>query len=75
MLRGEPLMALAFLVHETKRKETHAAFLSALKSELPTLRKGRFVVVTDEEFDLSTIASNWTQVYCWNHLQVGMLQN
>ena len=63
----------AFLIHDRKNQRTHDDFFRILSDEVPNLKKGQHVIVTDRERVFTNAINkylpNLKQVFCWNHLR------
>ena len=63
----------AFLIHDRKNQRTHDDFFRILSDEVPNLKKGQHVIVTDRERVFTNAINkylpNLKQVFCWNHIR------
>ena len=62
-------MPFAFLVHTRCFIDGHIRFMEALRQSFLCLASKKMVIVTDREFDFSSIFLLAQHVYCWNHLE------
>ena len=63
----------AFLIHDRKKQRTHDNFFRIISEEVPNLKKGHHIIVTDREKAFTNSFNAYlpylTQVFCWNHLR------
>ena len=70
---SEPVVPVAFLIHDRKFPAVHEIFVNVLKSKVPNLCRKKFVVVMDRERALKTpfqkVFPDCQIVHCWNHIK------
>ena len=68
---SDPVLPVAFMVHDKKLEGNHRQFLKVLSDKCPKLRKYKPVVITDREKAITNaFQEEWPwarQVFCWNH--------
>lgn len=70
MFSGNPLVPVAFLIHERKYKRDHEYFLKMVADMCPALKTSQFTIVTDREFrNLASIFPQAFHAHCWIHLR------
>jgi len=74
LFEGEPVIPVAFFLHERKFRKYHETFLRSMTEIIPNLKKKSIVVlVTDREIGITnavkTTLSNITILHCWNHIK------
>ena len=69
VFKGQPVVPFAFLVHTRHFINDHVRFMEAIRQSFPCLASKKMVIVTDREFDFSSVFPLAQHVYCWNHLE------
>jgi hypothetical protein len=69
---NEPVIPLAFMIHERKTTKTHEIFWQHIKSVCPELNTSKqVIIVTDQEKSIIAIQGsfpNLQRFMCWNHV-------
>ena len=69
VFKGQPVVPFAFLVHTRRFIDDHVRFMESIRQSFPCLASKKMVIVTDREFDFSSVFPLAQHVYCWNHLE------
>ena len=71
LFQTDPVIPLAFMIHERKFQFVHERFWEHLVRKIPNLRKSNAPIVVDKEVDISnaigTILPEIPILHCWNH--------
>ena len=72
MLRENPIIPVAYFLHERKFQSTHKAFFKVLEMKFPTFKESNIIVITDREKAMINAISktfvNSTSLVCRNHI-------
>jgi hypothetical protein len=68
MLTSNPVVVVAFMLHNRKHLYYHRRLFELLLLKWPFLAHTKTVIVTDREFKFEEQLPNATQLYCWNHM-------
>ncbi len=67
-----PIIPIAFVIHERKFESVHAQFFTLLKGKMSAVSKIPCTIVTDGEVAITKAVintmPNWNLVACWNHI-------
>ena len=55
VFKGQPVVPFAFLVHTRRFIDDHVRFMEALSQSFPCLASKKFIIVTNREFDFSSV--------------------
>lgn len=69
LFKNNPVIPFAFFVHSRKFHEDYLNFFKGIRKRLPILSSKTFIVVTDQEFPLSSVFPSAIHTFCWNHLE------
>ncbi|KAK0417662.1 hypothetical protein QR680_013134 [Steinernema hermaphroditum] len=69
LFKGNPIIPLAYVVHDRRYSRDHRNFFSELWAKHPALNRHRTVFITDQEFDFEDSIPNVKHVWCWNHVK------
>jgi len=69
MFKNCPVLPFGFLVHNRRYQEDHMQFMEVIRSSSSCLASKKVIIVTDREFDFSSVFPLAQQVFCWNHLE------
>ena len=69
MFKNSPVLPFGFLVHTRRYQVDHMQFMEAIRQLSPILASKRIIIVSDREFNFSSVFPLAQQVYCWNHLE------
>ena len=64
-----PVVPVAFLVHTRRFIDDHTRFMEAIRQSSPFLASKKIIIVTDREFDFSSVFPLSQYAFCWNHLE------
>ena len=71
MFEENPVIPLAFMVHERKFQKCHEQFLEVIKEKIPRLERKSVPIITDREAGIvnafEKILPNSRLLICWNH--------
>lgn len=72
LFKSEPVILLAYLVHDNKNNNVHSSFFNFLSKSIPNLNG--LPIVTDREIAINTAIKTELpkskNFYCWNHLLI-----
>ena len=73
LFKEEPVIPLAFVIHERKFQKVHEDFLFQISKSIPKLKTVSLPMIVDSEIAITkTIQNtlpNLTPLHCWNHLK------
>ena len=69
VFKGQPVVPFAFLVHTRRFIDDHVRFMETICQSSPCLTSKKMVIVTDREFDFSSVFPLSQHVFCWNHVE------
>ena len=69
MFKNSPVLPFGFLVHTRRYQVDHMQFMEAIRQLSPILASKRIIIVSDREFNFSSVFPLAQQVYYWNHLE------
>ena len=68
MFKNSPVLPFGFLVHTRRYQVDHMQFMEAIRQLSPILASKRIIIVSDREFNFSSVFPLAQQVYCWNKI-------
>ena len=72
MFDENPVIPLAFMVHERKFQKCHEQFFEVIKDKIPRLGRKRVAIITDREAGIvnaiEKVFPNAQLLICWNHI-------
>ena len=69
MFKSHPVVPFGFLVHTRRFLKDHVRFMEVIRQSSPFLTSKKIIIVTDREFNFSSLFPLAQHVFCWNHLE------